>query len=82
MMTGFWDTLAGVAFTAALLATGWVVKQLFTLTTAVATVTTMVQSLQDDHADRLDRIENHLWGPRAIMGPPGIGSAHTPRERR
>ena len=69
MAAAFWDTVAGVVLTMALLATGWVVRQLFLLTAATASLSAMIRELQDDHDDRLERIESHLWGRGAIMGP-------------
>ena len=69
-MTGFWDTLAGVAFTAALLAMGWVVRQLFMLTSLVSALTATVRALEDDLSERVERLEDHApWAPRGIIGP-------------
>ena len=78
----FLDTVVAVLLTAALAVTGWLIRQLFILTSATASLTAQVRDLQDDHDARIERIEAHLWERHGIIEPSRRNPPPLPIHRR
>ncbi|HSN12144.1 MAG TPA: hypothetical protein VLS51_08560 [Propionibacteriaceae bacterium] len=71
------DTIVAVVLAAALAVCGWVVVQLMALTAATASLTaqtvalaSQVREIQDDHDERIQRLESSMWQRRQVDSPP------------